>query len=99
MPCSRTQHGFTRVGLEPPTSGSGVRDINQEAEMTEFLSADKAVQGVQLVNHMALAHNSMICLHALAHNSRICVQYDKDHDANSDQNVFETFPEKRHYFI
>ena len=21
MPCSRTQHGLTRVGLEPPTSG------------------------------------------------------------------------------
>ena len=25
MPCSRTRHGLTRVGLEPPTSGSGVR--------------------------------------------------------------------------
>ena len=30
MPCSRTQHGLTRVGLEPPTSGSGVRDINHQ---------------------------------------------------------------------
>ena len=25
--CSRTQHGLTRVGLEPPTSGSGVQGI------------------------------------------------------------------------
>ena len=25
VPCSRTQHGLTRVGLEPPTSGSGVK--------------------------------------------------------------------------
>ena len=31
MPCSRTQHGLTRVGLEPPTSGSGVRGINHQA--------------------------------------------------------------------
>ena len=31
MPCSRTQHGLTRVGLEPPTSESGVRGINHEA--------------------------------------------------------------------
>ena len=31
MPCSRTQHGLTRVGLEPPASGSGVRGINHQA--------------------------------------------------------------------
>ena len=31
MPCSRTQHGLIRVGLEPPTSGSGVRGINHQA--------------------------------------------------------------------
>ena len=31
VPCSRTQHGFKQVGLEPPTSGSGVRDINHQA--------------------------------------------------------------------
>ena len=31
MPCSRTQHGLTRVGLEPPTSGSGVRGIYHQA--------------------------------------------------------------------
>ena len=31
MPCSRTQHSLTRVGLEPPTSGSGVRGINHQA--------------------------------------------------------------------
>ena len=31
MPCSRTQHGLTRVGLEPPTSGYGVRGINHQA--------------------------------------------------------------------
>ena len=29
MPCSRTQHGLTRVGLEPPTSGAGVQGINK----------------------------------------------------------------------
>ena len=28
---TRTQHGFTRVGLEPPTSGSGVRGIKYQA--------------------------------------------------------------------
>ena len=38
-----------------------------------LLSDDKAVQGVQIVNHMALAHDSVICL-----------QSDKDHDADSD---------------
>ena len=32
VPCSRTQHGLTRVGLEPPTSGSGVGGINQTAQ-------------------------------------------------------------------
>ena len=31
VPCSRTQHGLTCVGLEPPTSGSGVRGINHQA--------------------------------------------------------------------
>ena len=31
MPCSRTQHGLTQVGLEPQTSGSGVRGINHQA--------------------------------------------------------------------
>ena len=31
VPCSRTQHGLTRVGLEPLTSGSGVRGINHQA--------------------------------------------------------------------
>ena len=31
MPCSKTQHGLTRVGLEPPTSGSGIRGINHQA--------------------------------------------------------------------
>ena len=31
MPCSRTQHGLTRMGLEPPTSGSAVRGINHQA--------------------------------------------------------------------
>ena len=30
-PCSRTQHGLTQAGLEPPTSGSGVRGINHQA--------------------------------------------------------------------
>ena len=31
VPCSRTQHNLTRVGLEPPASGSGVRGINHQA--------------------------------------------------------------------
>ena len=31
MPCSRSQHGLIRVGLEPPTFGSGVRGINHQA--------------------------------------------------------------------
>ena len=31
VPCSRTQHGLTRVGLEPPTSGFRVRGINHKA--------------------------------------------------------------------
>ena len=30
-PCSRTQHGLTRVGLKSPNSGSGVRGINHQA--------------------------------------------------------------------
>ena len=36
MPCSRTQHGLTRVGLEPPTSGSGVRSIKHQATRTPW---------------------------------------------------------------
>ena len=36
MPCTRTQHGLTRVGLEPPTSGSGVRGINHQATALPF---------------------------------------------------------------
>ena len=31
MPCSRTQHGLTRVGLETATSGSGVEGNNHQA--------------------------------------------------------------------
>ena len=41
--------------------------------LQEFLSSDKAVQGVQLVNHMALPYDSGICLHS-----------DKDYDADSE---------------
>ena len=41
--------------------------------LQEFLSSDKAVQGVQLVNHMALPYDSGICL-----------QSDKDYDADSE---------------
>ena len=37
MPCSRTQHGLTRVGLEHLTSGSGVRDINHQATVIDNL--------------------------------------------------------------
>ena len=36
MPCSRTQHGLTRMGLEPPTSGSGVKGINHQATARPF---------------------------------------------------------------
>ena len=37
VPCSRTQHGLTRVGLKPPTSGSGVRGIiNHQATALPF---------------------------------------------------------------
>ena len=37
VPCSRTQHGLTRVGLEPPTSGSGVQGIiNHQATVFPF---------------------------------------------------------------
>ena len=32
MPCTRTQHGLTRVGLEPPTSGG----INHQATALPF---------------------------------------------------------------
>ena len=41
MLCSRTQQGLTRVGLEPPTSGSGVRGINNQA--TALLANIEAV--------------------------------------------------------
>ena len=36
MPCSMTQHGLTRVGLEPATSGSGVLGINHQATALPF---------------------------------------------------------------
>ena len=42
MPCSRTQHGLTRVGLEPPTSGSGVRGINHQATALPWTDCDEA---------------------------------------------------------
>ena len=35
MPCLRTQQG-TRVGLEPSTSGSGVRGFNHQATAPPF---------------------------------------------------------------
>ena len=39
MACSRSQHGLTRVGLELPTSGSGVRGINHQAlRLRQFAS-------------------------------------------------------------
>ena len=38
MFCSRTQHGLTRVGLEPQTSGSGVQGINHPATAPPLLS-------------------------------------------------------------
>ena len=38
MPCSRTQHGLTRVGLEPPTSGSGVRGVGEKSANLVLLS-------------------------------------------------------------
>ena len=37
MHCSRTQHGLTREGLEPPTSGSGVRGINHQATALPYI--------------------------------------------------------------
>ena len=40
MPCSRTQHGLTRVGLEPPTSGSAVRGINHQATALPFTTIE-----------------------------------------------------------
>ena len=36
VPCSRTQHGLTRVELEPPTSRSGVRGINHQATVLPY---------------------------------------------------------------
>ena len=39
-PCSRTQHGLTRVGLEPPTSGSGVRGINHQVTVLPTVRRD-----------------------------------------------------------
>ena len=44
VPCSRTQHGLTRVGLEPPTSGSGVRGINHQAIALPYNEGTKMVQ-------------------------------------------------------
>ena len=41
MPCSRTQHGLTRVGLKPPTSGSGIRGINHQATALPQISDKK----------------------------------------------------------
>ena len=46
MPCSRTQHGLTRVGLEPPTSGSGARGINHQATVLP-----QNIKGVGLMLH------------------------------------------------
>ena len=43
VPCSRTQHGLTQVGLEPPTSGSGVRGINRQATTLPGLQGINAV--------------------------------------------------------
>ena len=35
VPCSRTQHGLTRMGLEPPTSGSGALTTRPPRSATE----------------------------------------------------------------
>ena len=44
MPCSRTQHGLTRVGLEPPTSGSGVRGVLEDVQFDLNLGAVRVGQ-------------------------------------------------------
>ena len=41
MPCSSTQHGLTGVGLEPPTSGSGDRGINNQANALPSPGSDQ----------------------------------------------------------
>ena len=46
MPCSRTQHDLTRKGLEPPTSGSGVRGINIH---NEEMVSDMANSSFQVI--------------------------------------------------
>ena len=41
VPCSRTQHGLTRVGLESPTYGYGVRGINHQATALPCVCLEK----------------------------------------------------------
>ena len=47
VPCSRTQHGLTRVGPEPPTSGSRVRGINHQA--TGLWKSDVVIDELNLL--------------------------------------------------
>ena len=54
VPCSRKQYGLTRVGLEPPTSGSGVRGINHQATAIEITAA--ASNNVALADHIRIVN-------------------------------------------
>ena len=57
MPCSRTQHGLTRVGLEPPSSGSGVQCINDQATTHVLLVAEWPRFGKKLPARLAICYH------------------------------------------
>ena len=52
MPCSRTQHGLTRVGLESPTSRSGVRGINHQAIALPKLFCDCILTPIMCIQNI-----------------------------------------------
>ena len=79
MPCSRTKHGLTRVGLEPPTSRSGLLIWSNLWEYSEnnmfqqiygclicsnLIESENEIQNVETLNE-----NNMNNLRLVAYNN------------------------------
>ena len=65
MPCSMTQHGLTRVELELPTSGSGVRGINHQATAHKLAHIRNELSwefNVGIITPWDLVYQMVVCL-------------------------------------
>ena len=78
MPCSRTQHGLTRVVLGPPTSGSGVRGINHQATtlLKQFEDRVKSLSGDKLLRRPSRLSENLLNVFFFSSNvATLCLQF------------------------